>query len=63
MFPTLCFVDVSSGSLDVEAKGVLEGSLNEEEFDVISENNAGFSFKFKILEFFENVRVSLANNS
>ena len=34
MFPTLCFVDVSSGSLDVEAKGVLEGSLNEEEFDV-----------------------------
>ena len=62
MFPTLCFVDVSSGSLDEEAKGVLESSLNEEEFDVISENSTSFSFKFKILEFFENVRVSLASN-
>lgn len=62
MFPTLCFVDVSSGSLDDEAKSVLESSLNEEEFDVISESNGTFSFKFKILEFFENMRISLANN-
>ena len=62
MFPTLCFVDVSSGSLDDDAKGILESSLNEEEFEVISENSAGFSFKFKLLEFFENMRISLANN-
>lgn len=62
MFPTLCFVDVSSGSLDEDAKGVLESNLNDEEFEIISENNASFSFKFKILEFFENMKISLANN-
>lgn len=61
MFPTLCFVDVSSGSLDDDSKGVLESSLNDEEYKLVSSDNFGISFKFKILEFFDNIRVSFAN--
>lgn len=61
MFPTLCFVDVSSGELDEESKGVLESSLNEEEYDLVSGDNLGVNFKFKIIEFFEDIKVSLAN--
>ena len=60
MFPTLCFVDVSSGSLDNNSKAVLEGSLNEEGFNLVSENNSKSKFKFKIVEFFEDIRITLA---
>lgn len=61
MFPTLCFVDVSSGTLDNESKGILESSLNDEEFELVSENNFGVNLKFKIVEFFEDIKISLAN--
>ena len=60
MFPTLCFVDVSSGSLDDDSKAVLEESLNDEGFDLVSENNSKSKFKFKIVEFFEDIRITLA---
>lgn len=61
MFPTLCFVDVSSGTLDEDSKEVLESNLNEEEYDLVSGDSIGVNFKFKILEFFDDIRVSLAN--
>jgi len=61
MFPTLCFVDVSSGSLDEDSKDVLESNLNDEEFELVSENNYIISLKFKIVEFFENMKISLAS--
>ena len=61
MFPTLCFVDVSSGSLDEGSKGVLEDNLSDEEFSLISDDSADVKFKFKIVEFFENIKISLAN--
>ena len=61
MFPTLCFVDVSSGSLDENSKDVLESSLNEEEYDLVSGDSVGINFKFKIVEFFENIKIKLAN--
>lgn len=61
MFPTLCFVDVSSGELDEDSKNVLESSLTDEEFDLVSHENLGVNFKFKILELFQNIKVSLAN--
>ncbi len=60
MFPTLCFVDVSSGSLDDDSKSVLEESLNSEGFDLVSENNSKTNFKFKLVEFFEDIRITLA---
>lgn len=61
MFPTLCFVDVSSGSLDEDSKGVLESSLTDEEFSLVSEDNFGVNLKFGIVEFFEDIKISLAN--
>lgn len=61
MFPTLCFVDVSSGTLDEDSKEVLESNLDDEEYDLVSGDNIGVNFKFKILEFFDDIRVSLAN--
>lgn len=60
MFPTLCFVDVSSGSLDNNSKAILEESLNDEGFDLVSESNSKSKFKFKIVEFFEDIRITLA---
>ncbi len=61
MFPTLCFVDVSSGSLDDDSKDVLESNLNSEEYDLVSGENLGVKVKFKIVEFFEDIKISLAN--
>lgn len=61
MFPTLCFVDVSSGSLDENSKGILESNLTDEEFEIVSRDDDSFSFKFKLLEFFDNIRVTLAS--
>lgn len=61
MFPTLCFVDVSSGILDEDSKEVLESNLNDEEYDLVSSDSVGINFKFKIVEFFDDIRVNLAN--
>lgn len=61
MFPTLCFVDVSSGELDDDSKEVLESNLNKEEFNLVSEKSLSINFKFKIVELFQNIKVSLAN--
>lgn len=61
MFPTLCFVDVSSGSLDDNSKEVLESNLNDEEFDLISDDSFIVSLKFKIVELFEDMKISLAS--
>ena len=61
MFPTLCFVDVSSGVLDDDSKDVLESNLNDEEYDLVSGDSIAVNFKFKIVEFFDQIRVNLAN--
>ena len=61
MFPTLCFVDVSSGSLDDESKEVLESSLDDEEYDLVTDDNFMVSLKFKIVEFFEDMKINLAS--
>ena len=52
MFPSLCFIDVSSGIVDEEAKDNLENNLEDESYEIISNNNSEMKFKFKILEFF-----------
>lgn len=53
MFPSLCFVDISSGIVDEKAKGELEDELQEESYSVISETKkTDIKFKFKIIEFF-----------
>ena len=65
MFPSLCFIDISSGVVDEEAKENLEENLEEESYTIISKSNkTNIKFKFKIIEFFaENNLFEIAKNS
>lgn len=63
MFPSLCFIDVSSGVVDNEAKQSLEDNLNEESYNIISENdNSEINFKFRLIEFFAEKGLFTAKN-
>lgn len=58
MFPPLCFVDVSSGVVPEDSKQEIKESLNNEEYDLISKtDNTEISFKFKLIEFFQNLKL------
>ena len=53
MFPSLCFIDISSGIVDEEAKNNLENNLEKESYTIISNTNKSeVKFKFKLIEFF-----------
>ena len=55
MFPSLCFVDVSSGIVPEESKEELQNVLSDEEYAIISDNsNPNIKLKFKLLELFTN---------
>ena len=63
MFPSLCFVDISSGIVPEESKEDLQNVLSDEEYSLISDNqDYGIKFKFKILELFGNVGINTAKN-
>lgn len=64
MFPSLCFIDISSGVVDDEAKENLEENLEEESYTVISDTKkSDIKFKFKLIEFFaENDLFEIAKN-
>ena len=63
MFPSLCFIDISSGVVDENSKSLLEENLSDESYTIVSENtNAVVKFKFKLLEFFGNKNVTTAKN-
>ena len=63
MFPSLCFVDISSGIVDDEAKENLEQNLDTESYNIISDKeDSGFTFKFRILEFFAEKGLFTAKN-
>lgn len=61
MFPPLCFVDVSSGIVPDSSKEVLENNLDEEGYSVISEDSSEVKFKFKLIEFLQNVSMEFAS--
>lgn len=53
MFPSLCFIDISSGIVNEEAKENLEKNLEKESYIIISETEKpNIKFKFKLIEFF-----------
>lgn len=63
MFPSLCFVDISSGIVPEESKEELQDVLSDEEYAIISDNsNLSIQFKFKLLEFFTNNGLLTAKN-
>lgn len=58
MFPPLCFVDVSTGVVPDNSKKEMQESLNDEEYDLISKtDDSEIHFKFKLIEFFQNLRL------
>lgn len=62
MFPSLCFVDISSGIVPDESKEDLQNVLSDEEYAIISDSsNFGIKFKFKLLEFFGKNGLAVSN--
>lgn len=55
LFPPLCFVDVSSGIVPDESKEIIKENLFDEEYSLITDDSNEVKFKFKIVEFFQNV--------
>ncbi len=63
MFPSLCFIDISSGIVEDDSKALLEDNLSEESYTIVSDtSNTIIKFKFKILEFFGKKNVITAKN-
>ena len=63
MFPSLCFIDVSSGIVPNESKEELQNVLSDEEYSIISDNsNYAIKFKFRLLELFANSGLATAKN-
>lgn len=55
LYPSLCFIDMTSGIVPDESKETLKDSLSTEEYNIVSDSNTiSYSFKFKIIEFFNN---------
>ncbi len=64
MFPSLCFIDISSGVLDNEAKENLEDNLEEESYSIISDSKkTNIKFKFRLIEFFAERGLFTANKN
>lgn len=64
MFPSLCFIDISSGIVNDSAKENLENNLEEESYNLISDKNSSeIKLKFKLIELFAEKGLFTANNS
>ena len=64
MFPSLCFIDVSSGIVDDNAKENLQDNLQKESYDIISDSKKpNIKLKFKLIEVFaENNLFTISKN-
>jgi stage II sporulation protein R len=57
LFPPLCFVDATNGSLPEDSKQKLKASLSEEEYSLLTSqggNDLNFKIKFKSVEVWQN---------
>lgn len=52
LYPSLCFVDVSSGTIPEKSKEILKNNLSDEEYSLISRQTPAYDCKFKIIELF-----------
>lgn len=64
LFPPLCFVDVTHGTVPDEIKDDLKKVLTEEEFELVTssdeESDIPVKIKFKIVEMFQDSKIKLA---
>jgi stage II sporulation protein R len=61
LFPPLCFVDVTHGTLPDNIKENLKNALTSEEYNIItsvdSDSEIPVKIRFKVVEFFQNSRI------
>ncbi len=62
MFPPLCFVDVTSGVVPEESKSIIKDNVSEEEYALLSKSSDDMTFKFKIIEMFQSIGISLTQS-
>lgn len=62
MFPPLCFINPTTGIVTDESKETLKENLSKENYCLISDSqNSTYTFKFKLIEFFENNNLIISN--
>ena len=65
LFPPLCFVDATHGTVPDSVKSDLRSALTNEEYSIItsadSEEDIPIKVKFKIVEIFQNTKIKLSN--
>lgn len=63
LFPPLCFVDASHGTIPESVKQDLKNSLNDEEYKIITttdeDEEIPVKIKFKIVEFFQDSKIKV----
>lgn len=64
LFPPLCFVDATHGTVPESVKAELRNVLTEEEYSIItsvdSDEDIPIKIRFKIIEFFQDSRIKFA---
>lgn len=63
LFPPLCFVDVTHGTVSADVKEDLKKVLNQEEYKLVTTADEGeipIKVKFKVVEFFQNSKINVA---
>lgn len=63
LYPSLCFVDITSGIVPQESKEQLQEDLNDEEYKIISNTDTPINIKFKLIEFFTQNNIITAKSS
>lgn len=52
LFPPMCLIDSTTCVLSDESNKLIENSVSDETFSIISSENKPYTFKFKIVDFF-----------
>jgi stage II sporulation protein R len=64
LFPPLCFVDASHGTIPDSVKDELKAALSKEEYNIVvsaeSAEQIPVRVKFKIVEFFQDTRIKIS---
>lgn len=55
LFPPMCLINNSTCTLPEESEIILDNSLTQESSSVITSSNPNYKFKFKIIEFINNL--------
>lgn len=55
LFPPMCLIDSTTCKLPTESEEILENSLDQETYSVLTSNTLSYKFKFKIVDIINNL--------